>query len=1781
MRSNFATLLLPLATAFLLPSLATATEIPFTNVPIDLFLNGAATALTGDLDRDGDDDVVVTGIFGDDLVWYENSSGDGTTWVPNAIDLNLDYAFGLDLADIDGDGDLDVLATAVSGDEVVWYDNDLDGAALWTKRVIEVIDDPWDVATADIDQDGDLDVLAASDNANTLTWYENVAGDASVWVTHPIDVAFLGANWVSVGDIDQDGTPDVLCTGYDADEVAWYANTAGDGSSWTKTTIGTGLNGALATQLADLDADGDLDAVVGVDTGDELVWFENTDGVGGTWAGTVIDAAINDPGDLDTRDVDQDGDLDIVIAATDGDETALYENDGGSFTKWIIQGNFNGATGAATNDLDGDGDIDVVTTAIYDDDVVMLRNDTIHSSSQGFTETDLGGVLDNPRHTTIVDVDGDGDLDVLGGGNNGLAILENLNGDASAWQETFGDTSGYWATGAADLDDDGDMDLLGGDKDAGELAWFVNDGVGGYARAVIGSGLAITRDIDTGDLDGDGDLDVVVTSSGTQRLLWYANDDGVGGSWTESTIASLGGAFSVEVVDFDQDGDPDIIAVSEGSDRVSFFDNDGAGSFTQTVLGTPDAPRWARTADYDNDGDLDVLVAVNGDGDVIILVNPGATGTWTTEVVDDTLPGGWFAEWADFDLDGDLDIVASANTTVNVYENTGAGWTKTTIMTGNNILHGDVGDLDGDGDLDAIAPTISGNERIAWFRNDRFQSETVSTDLAPTANQIGGATFLANDVLVAHLGRVGDSALEITALALEFVDGSAVPLDAATMAAIFAQIDVRADTNGDGTCDLADTAVGSLTDFSGITNGVVTVPVTSGVFNVAATDLGLYCTSITLTATPEAAGVYTVGISHVPDEGDVIADASAAITLTTTGDGVTSVVIINQPPVADPGGPYTVDEGVALSLDGSVSSDPDGTVVSWGWDCDGNGSYETSGATPTCTFADDGVYAVALLVTDDSGGTDTATATVTVANVAPTLVVTPPAAVSEGGSQTWTAVTGDVAADTVTVTWLVSDPSNAAFSNGTGSSLSVTFPDDGTWTIAFTASDEDGGSTTDAQTTVVANLAPVPGIDSGPTTADEGDTVTFTGSATDAGSADTVVLTWALLDSAGASVATGTGGSFAPTLADDDTFSVVLTATDDDSGTATVTATLVAANVAPSFTSTPTTSLVEGTAWQYVPTVDEPGADTLAFAASASKPAAMTADASTGQLDWTPAYSDVGGAAFTLTVDDGDGGGDTQSIALTINFLDVEPDGMPDTWETANSLDPTTDDSALDPDADGITNIDEFTGGTDPQVYDGPGVPVALFPVGGEEIDDALPGLTWSNTTDPQGEALTYDVEVYDDASMSTLLDSGTALAEDASGSTIWTLTVAVAENATAWWRVRAADSNVAGGWTNLEEFFVNEVDEAPGAPSPAAPLEGDSVDALAPVLTWAEGSDVDLDVLTYDVEVVDATLTPVTQATGITGLTWTVDTDLTEDAWYSWEVRSVDPDGLTSAWTAGQAFFVDTTNSAPAAIAWVSPLDGDDVASVSPMLEVSASSDLESEALTYTFEIDTAVSFDSADFDTADSATPTWDLDADGVVLAENTTWSFRARAVDARGAASAWTQIEVFVRGDNDAPAAPVLIAPDDGTSLLTTDATPTFVVAHAVDPEGDDVLYGIRIGRDEALTDVVEEVSSLEPSAGPGGTADQTSWTPTDSIAAGDYFWSATAVDDGGASAEADEVWSFTVQEPETGDDDDTVGDDDDSAGDDTGCDCQSSLAAAPGAAALWSFLLLAPLLGRRRR
>jgi PKD repeat protein len=105
-----------------------------------------------------------------------------------------------------------------------------------------------------------------------------------------------------------------------------------------------------------------------------------------------------------------------------------------------------------------------------------------------------------------------------------------------------------------------------------------------------------------------------------------------------------------------------------------------------------------------------------------------------------------------------------------------------------------------------------------------------------------------------------------------------------------------------------------------------------------------------------------------------VTDDGGLTDTTTTTAAITEVP--NEPPVADPNGPYPGTAGQPVLFDGSGSSDPDGTIVSYAWDFGDSGTG--TGVSPTHTYAAAGTYTVSLTVTDDGGLTDTATTTATI-----------------------------------------------------------------------------------------------------------------------------------------------------------------------------------------------------------------------------------------------------------------------------------------------------------------------------------------------------------------------------------------------------------------------------------------------------------------------------------------------------------------------------------------------------------------------------------------------------------------------------------------------------------------------------------------------------------------------------------------------------------------------------------------------------------------------------------
>ncbi len=746
----------------------------FTVQNITTTADGAVAVDVVDVDGDGDLDVLSANVNANTIVWYENTAGNGSAWSNHTIYGSAAGTYSVHAADIDSDGDIDVASSFSNSDTVAWFEND--GSQNFTLHIITTsADGAYDARIVDVDGDGDMDIACAAYDAGTVFWCQN--DGAQNFTINNISTSAGGAVVVHAGDMDGDGDTDLLSAAFTAGTFDWYENTARDGSAWTTRNIDTGASGARWIRAVDIDRDSDLDVVVAVAGQDKVAWYENKTvhptPVFGT-AQTVSSATLDYPRHLGVADFDRDGDLDILAASLNNNKLTWWENDGTeTFEGHIINSSLDRLFMTSAADVDGDGDMDVLAISENDDKVTWFEN---LDGRGGFGNPATNGQLitsypDGGRYAIAADMDGDSDLDVLRCAhlNDKIAWYENGN----AWDEhvitedpdgpdpSQGESDCPMSAIAVDFDGDGDLDVLAASYDDDKIAWYQNDGSGGFGGQILISnqmnGAYIVR---AGDIDGDGDSDVVATAFLGDQITWYENLDGEGnfgtsGSNQKVICSPADGACGLNLADVDGDGDLDVLSAIHGDRTISWFENkDGKGYFgnpssSQKVLHTfASTAHDVVAADMDRDGDLDVVACSAGDETIVYIENKtihrSAVYAAAQTIAGATLDYPVSPRVADIDGDGDMDIVAGASTDDKMtwWKNDGnqnfQGYVINTQMDGPFRTH--IADVDGDSDLDVIM--ISTNDhKVAWYENldgrGNFGNPTTNENLV-RSNALGG-----------------------------------------------------------------------------------------------------------------------------------------------------------------------------------------------------------------------------------------------------------------------------------------------------------------------------------------------------------------------------------------------------------------------------------------------------------------------------------------------------------------------------------------------------------------------------------------------------------------------------------------------------------------------------------------------------------------------------------------------------------------------------------------------------------------------------------------------------------------------------------------------------------------------------------------------------------------------------------------------------------------------------------------------------------------------------------
>ncbi|SVC12617.1 uncharacterized protein METZ01_LOCUS265471, partial [marine metagenome] len=228
------------------------------------------------MDGDGDLDIVSASTNDDTIAWYENDGAANPSWTAANIDTNAVYAEDVYVADMDGDGDLDIVSASLNDDTIAWYENDGAANPTWAAADIATsADGAHGVHVADMDGDGDLDIVSASYADDTIAWYENDGAADPSWSAADIATSYEGATDVHVADMDGDGDLDIISASTNDSTIAWYENDGASDPSWSAVNIATSAAGAYDVHVADMDGDGDLDIVSASYSDDTIAWYES------------------------------------------------------------------------------------------------------------------------------------------------------------------------------------------------------------------------------------------------------------------------------------------------------------------------------------------------------------------------------------------------------------------------------------------------------------------------------------------------------------------------------------------------------------------------------------------------------------------------------------------------------------------------------------------------------------------------------------------------------------------------------------------------------------------------------------------------------------------------------------------------------------------------------------------------------------------------------------------------------------------------------------------------------------------------------------------------------------------------------------------------------------------------------------------------------------------------------------------------------------------------------------------------------------------------------------------------------------------------------------------------------------------------------------------------------------------------------------------------------------------------------------------------------------------
>ena len=640
------------------------------------------------------------------------------------------------IADLDNDGDLDIATSGEDSQRVHVYLNEGNGSG-FSPAVYFPGDDAPAITGADFNGDGFVDLAVAKRGfqGDLVIMLNQGDGTFAPGVDYP---ARFGPSDITTGDMNNDGNADVIVTDrVDSFIVILHGNGDGTFMPFTGRYVGDLPQGV---EVGDLNGDGYPDILaVSVFSNELGVSLSNGSGSFGLPA---YYPAGSEPRRVRVADIDGDTDLDVVVVSRSSHSVSVYKNDGaGGLSVHATVGVGFYPLDLRLTDLDADGSPDLLVSNEDERDIKVLIND---GAGNFAPDTGDGPYIGSARSVQAADMNGDGLVDIVAGGDRAHAISFQATDGTFASSHMLDQIPRGWAR-YADLNGDGAMDIVASNGSFMEQRFTIalGDANGGVASTATITPIpnATVLDAIPSDIDGDGDADVVAMVRTvefgkfdpffTVSLYAYINDGSGSMTLTGTPVevdSDIDEFYEMDCGDFDGDGLRDDFLVSnlfEAQIKAASWNPLQAWDTMGTVVSVPGNGLGLEAIDYDMDGDDDI-VSLGADRIIVRRNNGGFTFSGGGDVTTGVEPGSIAFGDIDGDGDPDLAVLSEPGLTISIIQNNGSGFDPATNISNGTVGSSStdfprrlaMGDVNLDGNADLVLSRVTQQDSTRVYLGD-------------------------------------------------------------------------------------------------------------------------------------------------------------------------------------------------------------------------------------------------------------------------------------------------------------------------------------------------------------------------------------------------------------------------------------------------------------------------------------------------------------------------------------------------------------------------------------------------------------------------------------------------------------------------------------------------------------------------------------------------------------------------------------------------------------------------------------------------------------------------------------------------------------------------------------------------------------------------------------------------------------------------------------------------------------------------------------------------------